>query len=58
MAGLFVSDLKPWVKEIFLNREKLIESSMFKTPWVILTSAALVVQQSDNKKLTLKERAD
>lgn len=58
MAGLFVSDLKPWVKEIFLNREKLVESSMFKTPWVILTSPALVVQQSDNKKLTLKERAD
>jgi hypothetical protein len=56
MAGLFVSDLKPWVKEIFLNREKLVESSMFKTPWVILTSPALVVQQSDNKKLTLKER--
>ena len=56
MAGLFISDLKPWVKEIFLNREKLVESSMFKIPWVILTSPALVVQQSDNKKLTLKER--
>jgi hypothetical protein len=58
MAGLFVSDLKTWVKEIFLNREKLVESSMFKTPWVILTSSALVVQQSDNKKLTLQERAN
>jgi len=58
MAGLFISDLKSWVKEIFLNREKLVESAMFKTPWVILTSPALVVQQTDNKKLSLKERAD
>lgn len=58
MPALFISDLKPWVKEIFRNRERVTESSIFKTPFVILTSPALVTRQSSDTKLTLKERAD
>ena len=58
MPALFISDLKPWVKEIFRNRERVTESSMFKVPFVILTSPALVTKQSSDTKLTLKERAE
>ncbi len=58
MPALFISDLKPWVKEIFRNRERVTETSMFKTPFVILTSPALVTKQSSDTKLTLKERAE
>lgn len=58
MPALFISDLKPWVKEIFRNREKVTESSIFKVPFVILTSPALVTKQSSDTKLTLKERAE
>ena len=58
MPALFISDLKPWVKEIFRNRERVTESSIFKVPFVILTSPALVTKQSSDTKLTLKERAE
>jgi hypothetical protein len=58
MPALFVSDLKGWVKDIFRNREKVSETSVFKTPFVILTSPALATKQSNDAKLTLKERAD
>jgi hypothetical protein len=58
MPALFISDLKPWVKEIFRNRERVTETSIFKTPFVILTSPALVTKQSSDTKLTLKERAE
>jgi hypothetical protein len=58
MPALFISDLKPWVKEIFRNRERVTESSIFKVPFVILTSPALVTKQSNDTKLTLKQRAE
>ena len=31
MPALFISDLKPWVKEIFRNRERVTESSICYT---------------------------
>ena len=42
----FLAPLSPWITDIMKQRESSPLMTSFKTPWVILTSAALVVKGS------------
>ena len=42
----FLAPLSPWITDIMMQRESSPLMTSFKSPWVVLTSAALVVQGS------------
>jgi hypothetical protein len=42
----FLAPLSPWISDIMIQREKTPLMTSFKSPWVVLTSPALVVHGS------------
>jgi hypothetical protein len=58
----FLSPVKKWVVDVLKDRENPINdtsthfNSILKTPWVILTSGAKVVQISGLKELSAEKR--
>ena len=46
----FLAPLSPWIKDIMTQRESSPLMTSFKSPWVILTSPALVVKGSAEKE--------
>lgn len=55
MAFPFVAPFEPWVREIMLERERNRVLSMFKNPYVIMSSGALVMKHGP--QITAQEKA-
>ena len=56
MGFPYLAPLAPWVIDIMKQREDYPEMATFKSPWVILTSGALVVKGKASSDVEVRRK--